>query len=152
MERYDDADTFEYTLMDLTGDGEPELITRESSYMGDGRKFYDLRVHSIKDGELWDMGIDLNHFAYVCEGGILEESADDPERGQQESYWHYYRCTPNGIESIERISRDPITMYWGHVVTGQDGKTVTEEDAMAVRNSYKRIQLEMKPFAEYPLH
>lgn len=152
MERYDDADTFEYTLMDLNGDGEPELITRESSYMGDGRKFYDLRVHTIKDGELWDMGIDLNHFAYVCEGGILEESADDPERGQQESYWHYYRCTPNGIESIERISRDPITMYWGHVVTGQDGKTVTEEDAMAVRNSYKRIQLEMKPFAEYPLH
>lgn len=150
LERYDDANTFEYTLMDLTGDGEPELITRESSYMGDGRKFYDLRVHTIKDGELWDMGIDLNHFAYVCEGGILEESADDPERGQQESYWHYYRCTPNGIESIERISRDPITMYWGHVVTGQDGKTVTEETAMAVRNSYKRIRLDMKPFKDYP--
>ena len=152
MERYDDADTFEYTLMDLNGDGEPELITRESSYMGDGRKFYDLHVHSIKDGELWDMGIDLNHFAYVCEGGILEESADDPERGQQESYWHYYRCTENGVESIEKVVRDPITMYWGHVVTGQDGKTVTEEDAMAVRNSYKRIQLNMKPFAEYPLY
>lgn len=151
LERYDDADTFEYALMDLTGDGEPELITRESSYMGDGRKFYDLRVHTIKDGELWDMGIDLNHFAYVCEGGILEESADDPERGQQESYWHYYRCTPNGIESIERISRDPITMYWGHIVTGQDGKTVTEEAAMAVRNSYKRIHLDMKPFEDYPL-
>lgn len=150
LERYDDADTFEYALMDLTGDGEPELITRESSYMGDGRKFYDLRVHTIKDGELWDMGIDLNHFAYVCEGGILEESADDPERGQQESYWHYYRCTPNGIESIERISRDPITMYWGHVVTGQDRKTVTEETAMAVRNSYKRIRLDMKPFKDYP--
>lgn len=150
MERYDDADTFEYTLMDLTGDGEPELITRESSYMGDGSKFYDLRVHTIRDGELWDFGIDLNHFAYICEGGILEESADDPERGQQESYWQYYRCTPHGIESIERISRDPITMYWGHIVTGQDGKTVTEEAAMAVRNSYKRMQLDMKPFRDYP--
>lgn len=150
MERYDDADTFEYTLMDLTGDGEPELITRESSYMGDGRKFYDLRVHTIKDGELWDMGIDINHFAYVCEGGVLEESADDPERGQQESYWHYYRCTENGLESIEKVVRDPITMYWGHVVTGQEGKTVTEETAMAVRNSYKRIRLDMRPFAEYP--
>ncbi len=150
LERYDDADTFEYTLMDLTGDGEPELITRESSYMGDGRKFYDLRVHTIRDGELWDFDIDRNHFAYVCEGGILEESADDPERGQQESYWHYYRCTPNGIESIERISRDPITMYWGHIVTGQEGKAVTEEAAMAVRNSYKRLQLDMKPFREYP--
>ena len=151
IERYDDADTFEYTLMDLTGDGEPELITRESSYMGDGRKFYDLRVHTIRDGELWDFGIDLNHFAYVCEGGILEESADDPERGKQESYWHYYRCTGNGLESIEKVVRDPITMYWGHVVTGQDGKTVTEETAMAVRNSYKRIRLDMKPFADYPL-
>lgn len=151
IERYDDADTFEYTLMDLTGDGEPELITRESSYMGDGRKFYDLRVHTIRDGELWDFGIDLNHFAYVCEGGVLEESADDPERGQQESYWHYYRCTENGLESIEKVVRDPITMYWGHVVTGQEGKTVTEETAMAVRNSYKRIRLDMKPFEDYPL-
>ena len=151
LERYDDANTFEYTLMDLTGDGEPELITRESSYMGDGRKFYDLRVHTIRDGDLWDFGIDLNHFAYVCEGGILEESADDPERGQQESYWHYYRCTENGLESIEKVVRDPITMYWGHVVTGQDGKTVTEETAIAVRNSYKRIQLDMKPFSEYPM-
>lgn len=150
LERYDDAETFEYTLMDLTEDGEPELVTRESSYMGDGRKFYELRIHTIKDGELWDMGMDINRFTYVCEGGILEESADDPERGQQESYWHYYRCTQNGVESIERVFRDPITMYWGHVVTGQDGKTVTEEKAMSVINSYKRMELDMKPFSEYP--
>lgn len=150
LERYDDAGTFEYTLMDMTGDGEPELITKESSYMGDGRKFYELRIHTIKDGELWDMGMDINRFTYVCEGGILEQSADDPERGQQESYWHYYRCTENGVESIERISRDPITMYWGHIVTGQDGKTVTEEQAKAVIHSYQRMELDMKPFAEYP--
>jgi len=150
LERYDDAETFEYTLMDMTGDGEPELITKESSYMGDGRKFYELRIHTIKDGELWDMGMDIHRFTYVCEGGILEQSADDPERGQQESYWHYYRCTENGVESIERISRDPITMYWGHVVSGQDGKTVTEEQAKAVIHSYQRMELDMKPFAEYP--
>lgn len=90
-------------------------------------------------------------FAYVCEGGILEASADSPDRGQQESYWHYYRCTENGLESIEKVVCNPITMYWGHIVTGQDGKTVTEETAIAVRNSYKRIRLDMKPFAEYPL-
>lgn len=149
MERYDDADTFEYTLMDLNGDGEPELITRESEYMGDGRKYYALHFHMIKDGEVWDM--DGFQFAYVCEGGILEASADSPDRGQQESYWQYYRVTEDGLESIERVFRDPITMYWGHMVTGQEGKTVTEEAAMAVRNSYKRIRLDMKPFSEYPL-
>lgn len=150
LERYDDAETFEYTLMDMTGDGEPELITRESSYMGDGRKFYELRIHSIKDGELWDMGMDINRFTYVCEGGILEESADDPERGQQESYWHYYRCTENGVESIERVSRDPISGYWGHMEAGKEGKTVTKEQAMSVIHSYKRMELDMKPFTDYP--
>lgn len=148
MERYDDADTFEYTLMDLNGDGEQELITRESEYMGDGRKYYALHFHMIKDGELWDM--DGFQFTYVCEGGILEASADSPDRGQQESYWQYYRVTEDGLESIERVFRDPITMYWGHVVTGQEAKTVTEEAAMAVRNSYRRIRLDMKPFADYP--
>lgn len=149
LERYDDADTFEYALMDLNGDGELELITRESVYMGDGRKYYALYFHMIKDGELWD--IDGFHFTYVCEGGILEASADSPDRGLQESYWEYYRVTEDGLESIERVFQDPLTMYWGHVVTGQEGKTVTEEEAMAVCNSYRRIHLDMKPFTEYPL-
>ena len=148
LERYDDADTFTYTLMDLTGDGEPELITGEYGYMGDGSTFRELRIHTIRDGELWDM--DMGGFTYVCEDGILEESADDPARGQQESYWHYYRCTENGVESIERVSRDPISGYWGHMEAGKEGRTVTEAQAISVMDSYKRMEPDMKPFAEYP--
>ena len=51
---------------------------------------------------------------------------------------------------IEKIVRDPATLYWGHVVAGQEGKTVTKETAAAVRNSYHPIELDWKPFGKYP--
>ena len=58
----------------------------------------------------------------------------------------------NGIVGIEKVVRDPGTLYWGHVVAGQDGKTVTKETAMGIIDAYtaKRMELEMKPFTEYP--
>lgn len=147
MERYDDADTFEYTLMDVTGDGNDELITRELGYTAAGKSFYVLYIRTIRDGELWDM--DMDGFSYVCEGGVLEQAGDT--YGREDTFWAFYRCTENGAEYIEKIVRDPATLYWGHAVAGQEGKTVTEETAMAVRNSYKRIRLDMKPFAAYPM-
>ena len=55
------------------------------------------------------------------------------------------------MEPIEKIVQDPILLYWGHALAGQDGKTVTEEKAKSILESYKRLELDWKPFAEYPL-
>lgn len=149
LDRYDDAVNYKYTLMDVNGDGVNELITRETASKADGTEYSILRIHSIRDGELWDMN--MGTFAYVCEGGILEETLDFLEEGDRGEYWQYYRCTVNGAEPIEKIVRDPYTLYWGYVQAGKEGRTITEEEAMAIRNSYERITLDMKPFPEYPL-
>ena len=89
----------------------------------------------------------MDYFTYVCEGGILENT----ENFDDSAYHYFYRCTENGVEPIEKIVRDPITLYWGHALAGQDGKTVTEEKAKSILNSYKRLELDWKPFADYPL-
>lgn len=149
LDRYDNAANYEYTLMDVNGDGMEELITREEAFKADGTSYPILRIHSIRDRELWDMN--MGTFAYVCEGGILEETLDFLEDGDRGEYWQYYRCTENGAEPIEKIVRDPYTLYWGRVQAGKEGRTVTEEEAMAVRNSYKRMELDMKPFPQFPL-
>ena len=150
MDRYENAENYQYALLDVNGDGVQELITRdvESHFMDE--TYYLLSIHSIKDGKLWDMGID--RFTYVCEGGILEDAKDYAKQGNDGAYHYFYRCTPNGVEPIEKIVSDPITLYWGHALAGQDGKTVTEETAKSILASYKRIDLDWKSFAEYPLY
>ena len=145
LDRYEEAPNYQYALLDVNGDGIEELITRDYEIQTTDQTFYLLQIHSIKDGKLWDMGMD--YFTYVCEGGILENT----ENFDDSAYHYFYRCTENGVEPIEKVVRDPITLYWGHALAGQDGKTVTEEKAKSILNSYKRLDLDWKPFAEYPL-
>lgn len=149
LNRSPNAGNYEYALYDVNGDGVIELITRDVEVHTMGETFYLLSIHSIRDGKLWNMGID--RFTYVCEGGILEDSEDFVDRGNGGAYHYFYRCTENGVEPVEKIVRDPITLYWGHALAGQDGKTVTEEKAKSILASYKRLDLDWKPFAEYPL-
>lgn len=145
LDRYEEAPNYQYALLDVNGDGIEELITRDYEIQTTDQTFYLLQIHSIKDGKLWDMGMD--YFTYVCEGGILENT----ENFDDSAYHYFYRCTENGVEPIEKVVRDPITLYWGHALAGQDGKTVTEEKAKSILNSYKRLELDWKPFADYPL-
>ena len=136
-------------IEDVNGDGVQELITRDVEVRTNGEVYLQLSIHTIKDGKLWDM--DMGYFSYVCEGGILEVSEDFTDYGNGSAYHYFFRCTEDGVEPIEKIVRDPITLYWGHALAGQDGKTVTEEKAKSILNSYKRLDLNWKPFAEYPL-
>ena len=141
--RYDNAKNFAYALMDLNGDSIEELITRQP---GSGQDTASLRIFTIQDGDLKQYASDIS---YMCTGGILEKCEE--EQADQGRYYGFYRCGANGPEFIEKIVRDPYTLYWGRGQAGKDGRTVTEEEAMSVLNSYKRIELDMKPFPEYPL-
>ena len=149
LDRYENTTNYEYAVYDVNGDGIQDLITRDVEVRTNGEVYLQLSIHTIKDGKLWDM--DMGYFSYVCEGGILEVSEDFTDYGNGSAYHYFYRCTEDGVEPIEKIVRDPITLYWGHALAGQDGKTVTEEKAKSILNSYKRLDLDWKPFAEYPL-
>lgn len=140
--RYDNARNFTYTRMDLNGDGIEELITRQPRFSDSTE---DLDIFTIRDGELQQYA---DGVSFVCEGGILEMCDNEVDDGR---YYGFYRCAENGPEFIEKVVRDPITLYWGYAKAGQNGKTVREEDAMAVIASYQHLSLDMNPFTEYPL-
>ena len=141
--RYDNAKNYTYALMDLNGDSIEELITCQP---GSGQDTASLRIFTIQNGELTQYASDIS---YICAGGILEKCEE--EQTDQGRYYGFYQCGANGPEFIEKIVRDPITLYWGRGQAGKDGRTVTEEEAMSVINSYQRIELDWKPFTKYPL-
>lgn len=148
LDRYENAVNYEYALLDVNGDSTEELITRDVESRTNGKEYLLLSIHTIKDGKLWDM--DMDYFTYVCEDGVLEVSEDYADNGNDSVYHHFYRCTENGVELIEKIRRDPITLYWNHTLADQERKTVTEEKAKSILDSYKRLELDWKPFTEYP--
>ena len=53
---------------------------------------------------------------------------------------------------IEKVMYEPDG-YWARQEHGKNGHAVQEEEALSVINAYKvkRIELEMKPFSEYPM-
>ena len=140
--RYDNARNFTYMRMDLNGDGVEELITRQPRFSDSTE---DLDIFTVRDGELQQYA---DGVSFICEGGILEMCDNESDDGR---YYGFYRCGENGPEFIEKVVRDPITLYWGYAKAGQNGKTVREEDAMEVIASYQHLSLDMKPFTEYPL-
>ena len=150
--RDQDAAQYTYLLMDLNGDGVDELITRDKRISHGGQDYLMLNVFTIRDGELVELSAG-HTFAYILEGGILEETEElyGSENGGE--YYHYYRCTCDGMESIEKIVRDPSTLIWGRVDQEHGGRDVSEEEAMSVVNYYreKRLNLQMEPFSEYPM-
>ena len=53
---------------------------------------------------------------------------------------------------IEEVVYQPDG-YWTRWENGKDARAVQEEEALSVINTYKakRIELDMRPFSEYPM-
>lgn len=151
LERYDGAANYEYTLMDLNGDGIKELISRDVEVGYRGEKYLLLSVHTVKDGKLWEMGMDFPMFSYVCEGGVLEYTTEEYTTDFMDDTYHkFYRCTADGVEVIEEISCSPTTGYWSRVKSGQELEYITKEEVQVILSSYRRLEPDMKPITAYP--
>ena len=148
LDRYGEAVGYTYTLMDLDGDGQEELITRDAISEIAGERHLLLNIHTIRDGEL--VYLETLGISNICEGGILESAEDFVQSEDRKDFHAYYRYTGNEIELIEAIRREPISKYWSHRVEDGDYQPVSEEKAQSIISSYKRIDLDMKPFTEYP--
>ena len=147
LEWLEDAGKLTYTLMDLNGDGVQELIARDTwtTQAGSTEPVYVLSVHTIVDGELVIVQ-EAHGMTDVCEGGILMYSEEDGTR------YEFYRMNGTELELIEEIYKDRLQEYWWRVVGGENPQSshCSEETARSYIAQYHPIELNMKPFSEYP--
>lgn len=147
LEWLEDAGKLTYTLMDLNGDGIQELIARDTwtTQAGSTEPVYVLSVHTIVDGELVIVQ-EAHGMTDVCEGGILMYREEDGTR------YEFYRMKGMELELIEEIFKDRLQEYWWRVVGGENPQSsnCSEETARSYIAQYHPIELNMKPFSEYP--
>ena len=146
LEWLEDAGKLTYTLMDLNGDGIQELIARDilTTQAGGTEPVYTLSVHSIVDGKL--VFVQPHGLTDVCEGGILMYGEEDG------THYDFYRMKGTELELIEMIYQDRIQKYWVRAVEGENPQSshCSEETARSYIAQYHPIELNMKPFSEYP--
>ncbi len=124
-----------YAIVDVTGDGIPELHIRgaRSEYV----------IFSVKDGEVYQFGYFVS---YMCEYHPLENGAflfkSDDRHGYGEHYT-YFELDDSGEPinevSFSWISRD--TDYWTYQdkdIYEFDGRTCTYEEWYALTRKYLR--------------
>lgn len=146
LEWFEDAGKLTYTLMDLNGDGVQELIARDilTTQAGGTEPVYTLSVHTIVDGKL--VFVQPHGLTDVCEGGILMYGEEDG------THYEFYRMKGTELELIEMIYQDRIQKYWVRAVEGENPQSsnCSEETARSYIAQYHPIELNMKPFSEYP--
>ena len=146
LEWLEDAGKLTYTLMDLNGDGIQELIARDilTTQAGGTEPVYTLSVHTIVDGKL--VFVQPHGLTDVCEGGILMYGEEDG------THYDFYRMKGTELELIEMIYQDRIQKYWVRAVEGENPQSsnCSEETARSYIAQYHPIELNMKPFSEYP--
>ena len=149
LDRFEKAQNYEYALLDIDGNGVQELIAKDSPQERDHQTYYYLSVYTIQDGEVKDVAGGISH---ILEGGILESSDEHAPGNINRAFYEFYWYTEDGGQMIEKIMYEPDG-YWARQENGKDGRAVQEEEALSVINAYKakRIELDMKPFSEYPM-
>lgn len=146
LEWFEDAGKLTYTLMDLNGDGVQELIARDilTTQAGGTEPVYTLSVHTIVDGKL--VFVQPHGLTDVCEGGILMYGEEDG------THYEFYRMKGTELELIEMIYQDRIQKYWVRAVEGENPQSsnCSEETARSYIAQYHPIELNLKPFSEFP--
>lgn len=141
-----------YAFYDLTGDGAEDLLL---DFNGDGsiNEWF-----AMVDGQVFnDFGADF----YICEGRVIENFYEDPERaGVHEQHIYLEADTDTAYKDTDYES-------FGEIITAvimNQGKwtqqpnlhsldvtDLTEEEAKAVMAQYPRISLDWRPMMEYPI-
>ncbi len=127
-----------YTLLDVNGDGEDELLI--------GRDGYVITIWSMVNGKTAYMSSSGENYIcqdHVCESYIFKDG--EPK--------HYYRKieTDLGQHEIAYIGYDTYNeswMYFDYTVD-TESHPISENEAMDIINSFVRIPLDMKPVADY---
>lgn len=134
-------DTMEYTLLDVTGDGQEELIL--------GKEGHIHAIWTLRSGKTARIASSY-YEGYLCEGNVYEDYVFLDGK----PYHFYFQIDENGrIEKLMDVEYDAYHESW-MLDESQDGTGLTpisEEQATEIIDSFVRIPLEMKSVKEYPL-
>ena len=136
LENADEPKNVYYGLWDLTGDGEAELLIGCADSFGSAKTVVNGKVETLVSNGT-DEGFVL------CEDRVFLYQNGD----------YYYFCKaerPNEMVTVDYLEYDAWEECWYTEHKGTRTK-LTEEEAMAIIDSYPRVPLEMKPIREYPM-
>ncbi len=148
MVLFEDGKNFTYTKLDLDGDGAEELITRNVYTRRDGEESLILSLHTVADGQ---MVACRGTFTHVCQNGVLESLEENSEGGEYHAYYRYQGGSVTELEHLKRRTSESA-WFWDPDASGpEESRKITAEEAQKILDSHSRIDLDMKPFSQYPL-
>lgn len=142
VKQWDDGQRQYYTLWDIDEDGVEEV------FLGDAEGKL---IEWLKE----ENGMVAIRFCnYICQGNVLEGVTtkgfyENPEsESRREGTWYEYRKDGELLCFLFHDAqldawRESDTKYW------DDGRNITGEEALVIREQYSRLELQMPPVAEY---
>lgn len=120
-----------YCFYDFNEDGETELL------LGTGNAIHTVLIPDGQGSVLVNSA--AGYQIYFCQNGILEYTGDEDGR----TYYQYERVQ-DGIQ-VDYVATDGKHWYT------QNGDTISEEEAQAIRAKYKHLNLPWKNISEFPV-
>ena len=149
LDRYENSDSFRYTLEDLRGDGSQVLIVKMPMVQDwDGTvSDPDLQIYTFRGR----VSAETFSFDFLCENGIL------CKRWRDGDAYEFYRMEGESFVSIENIFINDEG-YWVRRVPNQDPdaerqeyQVITRKEAASIFASYPEKTVSWRPFSRYPL-
>ena len=135
-------DTMEYTLLDVTVDGEEELIL--------GREGHIHAIWTIREGKT-DRVASSYDGGYLCGGNVYE---DYVFLDGKPYHWYFRINTDGRLEQLMEVNYDTYSGSWmlDESEDGTGSTPISEEQAAQIIDSFVRIPLEMKSVQAFPMN
>lgn len=133
--------TMEYALMDLTGDGEAELLFGKDGSIQS--------IWTMKDGVTRQV-IASGREIYLCQGNVLEFYTFE-DGAPYHQYCQIQEGIPDPIVSVYYLSESGVWETERNPGGGELPTRITEEEAQEIIASYPRQEVPMQSVQEFPM-